>query len=192
MGQVPSGFAEVLIPFRHSGLARAAACVYGIDNNTGLSSPSAIADGVIALWEANIQDLIDTEVTVGPAHVRVNNGAGVISGDGTDSFAGTLADQTVAPNTAILVQKSSSTPGRAGRGRLYLPWAATDDSTNELGVLDPAAVIVIQGAFSQLLADHGTFDAPMVILHSGAGTPAEVEELTVQGLLATQRRRMRP
>jgi hypothetical protein len=189
---IPSGYAQIVAPFHHALLTRAAAIVYGVRVDVALGGPSDLADYIETIWESELQGMVDSNVSMGPFHASWNQGAGVLSGDGTQTFAGGLSDTTVAPNTAILISKTTSTPGRKGRGRMYFPWAATDASTNEAGQLDGAAVTAIQGLFDDWHQAHIDQDVPPVLLHTGVGTPSLIDAFTVQPLLATQRRRMRP
>lgn len=189
---IPSGFGQATIPFTLAGYARPAVITYGFQDVLGVDDPSTLADIHQARFETNLAAVIDSTVTIGPTHVQVNPGAGVLSGDGTTTEVGGSPDERPPPNVALLVRKGSLTPGRRGRGRLYLPWAVTETAVNEQGSIDGGTVDDFQEAFNAWLAGLTTDDVPMVILHTTAGSPATVTSLSVQNRVATQRRRLRP
>lgn len=191
MPTVPVGYAAVTMPLTHAGLARSAAVTYGIYAGLFSGSASELADAAFDLFATDIGDLIDSNVTIGPAHVQWNDGGGIFSGDGTETSPGGLSDNTQPPSVAVLIRKSTAAPGRSGRGRMYLPWAATDASVDELGILDGAAQAVMQTKFDSWRSNSQFADLFLTLLHAGAGTPAAITALTVDGRVATQRRRLR-
>lgn len=138
---------------------------------------------------------------MGPARGSVGQDGGdplAVVGSTTATGARSAAMQPA--NVALLVQKRSLTGGRRGRGRLYVPWILRDEEVNEVGVVDGTALAAFQSHADDLLADMAngtTLDnpAPMVILHDSSGLgpepgPSEVTSLTVDALVATQRRRL--
>src|SRR4029450_10468303 len=172
-------------------MTRSAAIVVGVHVLSSPASASDLADAIFSDFQSNMEDLVDNQVTMGPVHVSWNDGSGIFSGDGTASGAGTLSDTTLPPNCAVLFRKTTAPPGGPGRGRMSLPWAATEASVDEAGNIDPAAVTVMTAAAESWRVDAAASDNQLVVLHAGAGTPAAITAFTAQPLLATQRRRMR-
>jgi hypothetical protein len=166
------------------------AVVYGVENVGAVTDPSQVADDNQTVWDSVWGGDIDADVTIGPFKAAINNGAGVVTGDGTSSSAGTASFSLPPPSVALLVSKSSASPGRAGRGRMYVPGTLPENSLDEAGIIDPTSRSVRQTDADGLLIALAAADYPMVILHSGAGTPATVTGLTVQALCANQRRRL--
>lgn len=191
MATIPATYAQVITPLTHVNLSRSAAVVYGISVLSSPASASDLADTCNAAFRADLSALIDSQVTIGPSHVSWNDGSGIFSGDGTDSGNGTLSDNTCPPNVALLVRKTTAAPGRAGRGRMYLPWAATEASVTEAGAFDPAAAAVVNAAFEDWRTAMEGDDNRIVVLHAGAGTPAAVTAFSCDLRVATQRRRLR-
>jgi hypothetical protein len=188
---VPVGFAEVAIPGRLGGSAPYGYVVFGVDN-TIFPDPSLLADTVwTSAFEPNVLPLLDSSVTWGPIEVSLGTTAGDLSGVGTESGPGGSVITSLPPSVAVLVNKITALGGRQNRGRMYWPWAAAETSVDEAGVWDPAAVANFQSALFTFLAALDTASCPMVILHADGSTPTPVTQLNVQGLLATQRRRLR-
>ena len=189
MALVPAGYANVLIPASLGGTT--AAVTFGVQDQGSAGDPVTIAGLVWGPFSDNLLPLLDTDSLWGPIHVGLGTSGGIISGDGSDTDNGGASINSVPPNTAVLVTKTSSTPGRAGRGRMYWPFAANEGDVNEQGQWSPASAANFQTAVETFLVDLASADVPMVILHSASGSPSGVNSLVTQTLLATQRRRLR-
>lgn len=189
---IPVGYGQVSLPLTHSGMSRQAFVTWGFQNSGALIGPTIIGDAVMDALESTVNVALDTEVTIGPAQVRVNIGGTELVGESTESATGGSPDARPAPNVALLVKKVSGVAGRKNRGRFYWPWAINNASINELGTISAGTVSDFQDLFDTFLENLTTEGVPMRILHNSAGTPAAVIALQVQPLVATQRRRVRP
>jgi len=108
------------------------------------------------------------------------------------NIAGTQSISPPPANGSVLVRKNSSLSGKKNRGRMYLPpFGVTDADVDQNGTISGASLGFLQGYADDTLAALDTAGFPMVILHHGAGAPTVVESLTVEGTIATQRRRIR-
>jgi hypothetical protein len=190
MPLIPAGYAQVGIPMRHDGLSHVAFVTFGVQDQVPSANPTELAETIWTPWNDNMVPITDTNVSVGPVHVQVNYGAGTLSGDGTSTAVGGSADNRPPPQVCWLGSKHSLEPGRSGRGRMYMPFSVTDDSVDEVGVISGGTVDSFQAAVDALISDLSAAEVPMVILHNAAGTPAPVVSITVQSLVATQRRRV--
>jgi len=188
--QIPPGFSLVGVPFQHSASARRSFCTFGVDQDPSLASPIAVADAVATAFYSGFTPSITQEVTLGPVEVRSNFGGGPIFAVGTTTGDCTSVTDTVSVNTAVLVSKSTLTPGRTGRGRMFVPWWAPDGNVDEVGIISTATRNSFQAIVDQLLVDLTTEGVPMVLLHNGVGSPSAVAGLTVSPLVASQRRRL--
>lgn len=188
---VPVGYAEVSIPGRYDAGGAYGYVVFGVENNTIFTNPATIADAVWAEFSTTVLPLLDDTIQWGPVEASVGTSSGDLSGVGTSTGNGGATINSPPPNAAVLVTKSTNTGGRRGRGRMYWPWAADESSVGEGGVWASGAVANFQTAMDNFLADLASADLPMVILHRDGGSPSPVTVLTVQALLATQRRRLR-
>ena len=85
--------------------------------------------------------------------------------------------------------------GRTGKGRFFIPNILNETYVDNVGVIDGGARSSLQGFVDQFLADLNAAGNPMVLLHnSGAPfgtTPTPVISLALDGVIATQRRRLR-
>lgn len=112
--------------------------------------------------------------------------------DFPQSITGTQSILPPSSNCSILVKKTSGIVGKKNRGRMYVPpFNVTEADIDPRGIVTPAERDAMQVFYSNMLDDLAAADLNMVILHHGAGAPTPVTQLLVEGLLATQRRRMR-
>lgn len=188
---VPVGYAECAIPARYDAGGSYGYVVFGVENNTIFTNPATIADEIWGVFSTTLLALLDDTIQWGPVEVSVGTSSGDLSGVGVGTASGGATINSPPPNAAVLVTKSTNTGGRRGRGRMYWPWAADESTVGEGGVWAGSAVANFQAACDDFLADLTTADLPMVILHRDGGVPSPVTQLTVQALLATQRRRLR-
>jgi len=187
---IPEFFAQVSVPFLQTGGTRKAFVTHGIDNQGAFTTPEDIAEAVWGAWETNMLPRIDTSVFLGPVHVQMGTGAGILSGDGTSSAVGGSAASSPPPQVAILIRKATGVGGRQNRGRMYLPWACDEGGVSELGILETAVISATNDAFAGYLADLDTAGVPMCLLHTGSAVPTRVISGTTDSLVATQRRRL--
>lgn len=115
------------------------------------------------------------------------------SGEYVLNVAGSASGSTVPSNCALLVRKGTALGGRKYRGRCFVPpWALAETSVDQAGNIAPALVASLQTNFTDLLTELLTFEISPRLFHtSPSDTPTTITTLTVQSLLATQRRRMR-
>jgi len=187
---IPDTFALISVPLAPNFQTRTSFVTFGVANQAALATPPDIAEAVWPAWNDNMASRIDTDVLMGPIHVQQGTGSGINSGDGTSDGAGTSSLDACPPNCALLIQKFTGLGGKANRGRMYLPFAVDQTGVSQGGVVEGAVVDATTDAFNGLIADLAAADLPMVILHAGAGLPAEVISGTCESLLATQRRRL--
>lgn len=124
-----------------------------------------------------------------------NDGAGqleYIHNDGRQG-TGTTAASLVPQNCAILIQKRTALPGKHGRGRMYWPSLGEID-VDGVGAINPTAKARIQTmltAWNNAVATATSFDS-FAVLHTISTPPAtKITSLTVDSVMATQRRRLR-
>jgi len=111
-----------------------------------------------------------------------------------DSVAGTNTGPPLPQNTAFLLRKRSALGGRRGRGRMYWPPAFLgEDSISSVGLMGEAQRSAIEGRM--IVATAAPAGTGRVILHApevGAPTaPTPITALSLDALVATQRRRLR-
>lgn len=95
------------------------------------------------------------------------------------------------PNVAFLVRKGTALRGRKNQGRSYWPGLLFDNQVNTDGSITAGEVGAFQVLMNELMVRIGDHTSGQVILHSAEGTPTPVDRYTVEGVIATQRRRLR-
>lgn len=198
---IPEGFAQVTIPIRHVSQSREAVVTFGVEW-TALIDLVAEVDAIFGSWEQFIGPFIDEGCVQGPARAAIGTASGEnLQIEGTDTFGSSGTASKVPSNVALLVKKATNRGGRRGRGRMYVPWIVDEAQCDDVGQLAGAYRTSLQAAFTNFLTDLAAAaptgpNAPMYLLHSSGGSttpgaPNEVTSLTVDSLVATQRRRLR-
>jgi len=198
---IPVNYAQVILPMQHSSLARAAAITYGINVSDAGGDYTTVADDQVLKFINAWTSELDSEVTVGPATLRVGQDGGPpLSVEGSLTDNGEETGGMQAPNCNLLVRKSTNLGGRRGRGRCFIPWVLLDAAVSDVGRIDSGSLAVRQSDAESWLAvlattSPGTYETPMYVLHDtrGAGTepaPTLVTALSVDSLIAVQNRRI--
>lgn len=189
---IPAGFAQITYLFDGPGTPTGAAVTIGVENATGLD-PTAIATAAQVAYNTELGPYFDDDFNGDTIRVKLGPNSTGVSADVTAPFSGAAADSDPEPpNTALLVQKRTLLGGRSGRGRMYWPGLTSTQVVN--GAIAPATVTALQAAFEDWAAIlAGAFLTP-VLFHdelSPVLAPTEITSLEVQGIAATQRRRLR-
>lgn len=193
---IPPGFAEITIPLQHEALARAAAVVFGVEDEGGVVNPDTIAGLVQTAFVNTLGVPVDEDVTIGPTIARMGQDGGealVGYASGTAPGGASRAD-AIAANTAALIHKRTQRGGRRGRGRMYLPWCISDANVSETGVLGTAQRDGLSTDANDFLGDLAAAGVPMYLLHSSGvsttGDPNLVTSMSCDPIVGTQRRRL--
>lgn len=193
--EIPPGFAEVIIPISHPLQSHVATVTFGIDVSGEGGVDSGTADNVMLQWANAMDAIFDSALTMGPVHLIVGqDGGDPESIEGTTTSLGASAHASPPPNVAVLIKKVTSTGGRRGRGRMFLPWALSASDIDEGGHIAGSTVVSISSAVFDLRSTLETESLPMVLLHStgisAAPAPSPITGLFCVPLVATQRRRL--
>lgn len=198
---IPAGYSQVQLPLSHALSLRSALVTWGVDSSDAAGDFVQLADDMVAVFEDAFAGELASDVTIGPATVRAGtDGGDPLAVTGSQTGVG-LETAAIAPsNVALLIKKATGTGGRRGRGRMYIPWIVQDAAVDEVGMIAGGSLPAYQGDATDFHADlaagtTGTWATPMVLLHdsSGAGPepgPSTVTGLTVDGMVANQRRRL--
>lgn len=200
--EVPAGFALVAWRFGLAGDPEEMVTTCGIDitgadgNNVEVANNCARAFG-----NQFPASEIDADWQFRGCRAFVSDGGGsLVPYDSVGMFIqGTASGTGPVQNTAVLVKKATTRPGRQGRGRFYWPpFGLSTGSYSPNGVLVSGTLTSYQTKFSNMynlmVAGTGaglTFVVHPFLLHSDADAPNEITAFTVQAQLATQRRRLR-
>lgn len=191
---IPPGFVAFEVPIVHIATQRKAFITGGVDNNSGLTDPQAIANGIqnVITTTGGLHTRLDSECTIGPVEVAIGqDGDPPILGIASTTVGGTAVGSVVTPNVAVLIKKRTALGGRKNQGRWFLPWCLPENAVDEIGLISGSTVNGLQAAMNAVLAAATSANLPFVILHrTDPGVPPQVTALTVDNLVATQRRRL--
>lgn len=190
MSVIPVGFAEVCARMSLAGDAEEMCCIFGIDNEAPFAQTNA--DEVSVITGTFLRDVIGNDYTFNGCTFTVgNDGGNIVWESVAGQGAGTTGAAQVPQNTATLFRKTSTTGGRKGRGRMYVP------GVNELvvgsnGMLTTTYVAAANADAATFIISLAISNNPMVILHEDPlDAPSVVTNLICQPKVATQRRRLR-
>jgi hypothetical protein len=189
------GYADITVGLRHALMSRHAALTFGVQPSA--TDPITVCNNVASavLGATGLEAMMDNDVTI--TTIRASLGT-----DGSEDIVGETSHNTICdgvfaappPNVAVLLHKRSTRGGRRGRGRMFVPWAMSEGDVDEVGNVATARVTQLQNLANSFLAALTTYGVPMVILHNPGktvqGAPNVVTSLTVDRLVATQRRRL--
>lgn len=196
---IPSNFMNLHIGYHCEGDLQTAYTSLGIQNGNDLDVPEqrTLAETLIGIWQDNFKDVTATEWTMTDSKVTLGSAdPPYFTLDIPGTQDGTGESQAMPSNCAALISKISSTPGRPGRGRMFVPGLALN-ACNQNGFWNTGVRTAWQeamNAFSVATLDEdgveGIYlfheaDSPVVL-------PSFIFGLTVTPQIATQRRRMRP
>lgn len=192
---IPPGFAECIIPITSSASSHVATITFGLDMGSSAGSPES-CDLILTAFAESIGLDMDSNTLAGPTTLLVGQDGGPpVTVVGTITDPGDVTRASLPANCAALYKKSSATGGRRGRGRFFVPWVVGTAETDEGGIISSGVLPGLNTHAAAFLAALVTESGmSMVVLHSPgistAGPPSAVTSLTVDRLIATQRRRL--
>lgn len=192
---IPVNYAMVALKFSVTGGRAPMFTTFGVNAGTNDAEEVALAvdDAVVdSSWfiaaamfiSYRLDSIVVTRMT----------STGPLGFEHTVNRQGTIPTSLPTPNNcALLVRKVTSRGGRRGRGRMFVPpCSISDANVDGVGVIGTTQLVdqgTKAGNFKLALATNGV---PMFLLHSHPDdAPDEVTSLSVQQLMATQRKRMR-
>nr|CRY97750.1 hypothetical protein [uncultured prokaryote] len=198
---IPQGFAQVAIEIRNQGDPDSWYVTYGTDFTVSslgaVDTASNHAQAFADTWRA----YLDTTSEVRGAQMTIGSDGGnyTIYGPVRSNGAGTSTAQRLPQNCATLIRKLTDRPGRAGKGRCFLPGMLAEASVDQVGVITSTAITLLQTNCDLWITNLATANAEeaytMHVLHNagipGGTTPSPVVGLQPDGVIATQRRRLR-
>lgn len=200
--QIPAGFGHAAVEIRNSGDPDPWYFTFGVLLDQYEENYEAAAEFI---YDAAVTfiggDLSNTAALTG---VKLTVGMGVADNlivTYSETTTGSSSGQKLPSNCALLVDKNTGIGGRKNRGRFFLPGILNENQVDMNGVIQPGVVGAFQTAANTFLDTLNTTtvppadpNTPMTILHNAGGvvpTPTPVNSLSVQGIISTQRRRLR-
>jgi hypothetical protein len=202
--EIPDGFAQVTLGFTGSALNFPAAVVFGVQHDGAVHTPTDVCTEIGAAWATTFDAQLYSGVVLSSVHTKFGPSEDGPAAETAPNNAGGKTGQAMTASACWLIRKNTTLGGKRGKGRMYLPGPTEDDNT--LGTRwETAAVNAMQTAANAFMAALNTGNTPMVVLHrtrepgtiepgdpgSPAPPPSPVQSLTVMGVPATQRRRLR-
>lgn len=193
MSYIPPGFAEVSHKMTNSLNGKQYANVFGI--RIEAADDETLANDLNTAFQEELVGVIPNHFPSVQTTVRIGTSepsAPIVLESDALAVAG-YSSSSAPANVSVLVRKVTALGGRRNRGRMYLP-TPSSTAVNESGQLVTATLAAYQTSINNwkaaVLAITGV--EAMVILHNAPGfDPQDITSLTVQQLVATQRRRLR-
>lgn len=181
---IPAGYSRV--SFDYSGFSTVGSKPsfgFTIDRPPSEEITSTLA----AWWDTWMKPYVDSNAVLERVVTRSEVGFYELlvgeSGDAGGSFQ--------PPQVSVLVKLATGQAGRNKRGRMYLPFMLLDGDVDSTGAIASITVANTQGILDELVGVLATEEAQLCIGHSTELEPTPVTSVVVQGIAATQRRRLR-
>lgn len=188
---IPVGYAQVNYIFGGDGLPHGAQVTFGVDNRDSDADALTVATEASTAWTGNIQAATNQHVTLLSVLAKKGPNSTGASAEISVGEAGANTTGDFQPNCCALVKKITALGGRHGRGRTYWPVLGESDIDNA-GVVKSTFLSGFQGAVDDWLDALAAANLPLVLLHASASvSPTPVTSLSVETVIATQRRRLR-
>lgn len=200
---IPPGYLQAVYEFSRAGDTEPMVITLGheIDGASGANGPDA-PDDLFGAFATTMMPGASSPTTLEGVTVYVGQDAAapLIYTSGATAVSGPNTNSLTPQNTALLIRKRTDLAGRRGRGRMYFPEVA-ESIVDNVGTVDASSVAAWQARaddwYEYLTALVGGRLYPPVVLHRSEGIgeeplPTPVTMFTVDGRVATQRRRLRP
>lgn len=194
---IPENFMQVAINYDYGGGNKYAVTTFGVNDFEGALSPTETLDAASGAFFASFGDLTDAGVAFPPAigTVTIPGGTlGTIVG-GITSIGMAAGDDRTPPAVAAVMRKGTARAGRAGRGRMFLPWILDEDNVGEDGSITSGQQTTLNDAADEFRGNLAAAGLALVLLHnegaSGGTEPTLVTSLICETQVGTQRRRQR-
>lgn len=197
---IPVGFAHVGIQFSNSGDPDPWYVTMGLDVSDAGGDMEGVANTLATGWEGSLIGGMSTTTRLSGVQIRLGQDGGVpLTTFWPFNIAGGSSAAKLPQNCALLVQKVTQRPGRPGKGRIFIPNILSEGDVDTVGTITGSVRTELQGYFNdflEFLADPNPLPPVQpVLLHNagtpGGTTPSPITSWTVNGVIATQRRRLR-
>jgi hypothetical protein len=166
---------------------------YGVEVGTSPESAAltlgTIATGAQGPFPPNV---MSNQYSFEGTDVVQNVGGAYFTSEDIYHSQGSANSGPLPQNCAFLIHKLTNTPGRKGRGRMFLPPFYADETTvTPTGFLtNPDGFSSLWNNFRTAIVDHADFTG-FFVLHADGSTPSAIHTFRCDDRVATQRRRLR-
>lgn len=201
---IPQDFAQVIYSLRFDTDPQLQAVTFGVGIDTGTppTDATALAVTMSALFNTHLMPPMWSGITHVNTEVKWQNAATpappVIGATPSATAGGNSASTVLPQNSAFLVHKRTPYAGHRGRGRIYIPGVpeAAVDNVGNVGSATLSAWNTPLASFVAAVTAESTLTGLVVLhstsIHSTTPAPYYITSLSMDPLLATQRRRLRP
>lgn len=181
---VPNG--DVIAAFHHTltGWSKSLVCTIGIGVDEAEPLDENSANDVFGWWSNEMKTSVTASLSFTGVILYWKQPLGYVPIPSNDSpVAGTGSGSPLPPNCAAMIQKNTGRPGRAGRGRMFLP-GISEALVSGGGVVDGALVTQMNGdlaSFYTAVTTSGQFD-DLLLYHDDdipSSSPTLIDSLTV-------------
>lgn len=192
---IPDGFSNGHLRFTLGGDPQEMTTAIGFSSAPG-TTPEEEAElfrAAFSLTSLSSAGAICAAYTYAGVRVERQTSTGTIVTEENVGTAGTGSGNCLPSNCALLVDKVTSSGGRAFRGRMFFPPIyVAEDIVDHNGYINAGTVTTLQTTFNTWRAAMVSDGIPPVLFHSNeALTPTLITSLHFQPQIATQRERMR-
>lgn len=190
----PPGYGIARLIFSVAGRPDQMNVTFGIQ--VGGGGPQAAATAILGYWTGLERPFNPAAIAAGytfeGVEVTAISETGPIIGADLSAVVGVGAFAPPPPAVCLLMTKQTARGGRKGRGRVFWPPFLLDESqVSVAGNIDISWISAHQTLFQASVADWIAGDHPPVLLHEDGTAPNPLTGVSLQGTLATQRRRQR-
>lgn len=181
---IPAGFAECSFEMHQNDTLQPAVCTLGVNTD----DPTLLAQ-IGDLWRDDMLSEMNNSWTYVAFRASVAGGVLVTA---TYSDPGIGGGSGTSPQVSYLYRKHTLAVGRANRGRMYYP-GCDETSVDADGRVSAGKVLGLQTQADLFVSDLGGLATPVVpyILHHSALAPTAINAITIENVVATQRRRLK-
>ena len=191
---IPPEYAQANIKFTGTGAPSGAEITLGLNRELYASNAAGAAyDVLIAFQAAAIRARLANSVTIAKCLVKFGPNNTGPAAEHSSPLAGTNGGAGTSPGVAFLARKNTGFGGRTGRGRLYIPGVPegeVDTSGNIGGAIVTSWNTALE-AFRTTLISLGLVPTLLHAAGSPIQVPMPITSFTMDGTVATQRRRQR-
>lgn len=187
---IPEGYYEAAFHHMQLGTTRPAVCTLGLEYDGDDFEGDAVE--AVGGW-VGLMGKLSSVVSFTKATMR--NQIGIVWERAYLTPGGDTGE--AAPyNTAYLVKKTTSSPGRANRGRMFLP-GVNEVLLDSNGIINGSKITGLQTGLAAMKSTFEAYNFRPTILHNsptGGGAPigpTPIAAFAIQNQIATQRRRLR-
>lgn len=189
---IPAGYMQVTHILDGSATPRGGAVVLGFQPPVDMTMQE-VAVLTVEAFNQNVAVGFTTALNSSITRVKMGPDETGPSADFSFTLSGTDGTTSMPPQVAALVKKNTNEGGRAGRGRSFWPGVSEAD-VNQAGAWGAGPLVANQDRWNDYMDQLALSGLTMVVFHSPGApltTPSVVTSLTLDGRVATQRRRLR-